>query len=206
MKKYIYGIATVCAVVSGLMFLGSCSAEDDYYSEELVLDINDQIGRKRSMSGESIYQNPYQGKDEEVKIPEFEDECALFALTLLHATNKNWGATNNEDADLYYYQRRKEAEKLGYEGGAMDASIMYEIGVKNELFTDQVSFSSSGAVAQYLTINKAYVKIVNLKNFNGNNNHSGVFIDYKGDEVIFRDNKGNHPTKLDNISSFFVKY
>lgn len=201
MKKYIYVIATACAVTSGSMFLGSCSAEDDYYPEELVLDINDQIGRKRSMSGEGdgiFTDDPYASYG---KIPVNEDECALFALTSIkEKDNEGWHSSGTNAEEYYYNLYDYASEKFGYEGGSMDASTMLEVGKHFDLITGIESFGSAQDAANYFTTNKG-IKIINIEG------HTAKFVSYdaKKQEVKYYDSEGPHTCPVGDVISVFYK-
>ena len=198
MKKYIYVSATVCAVVSGSMFLGSCSVEDDYYPEELVLDINDQIGRKRSMSGEGIFTDPYASYG---KIPVNEDECALFALTSIkEKDNEGWYSSGTNAEDYYYNLYDYASENLGYEGGSMKPSMMLEVGKHFDLITGLKSFGNAQDAASYFNTNKG-IKIINIEG------HTAKFVSYnaKKQEVKYSDSKGTHTCPVGDVISVFYK-
>lgn len=206
MKTFICTFAAISMVSVSSFFLGGCSVDNDYdYPEDMeLLDIDTQISKKRNTSGESIGTDPY---EEAKRIPERENECALYALTSLKVNSKYDWIGHNTTAEEYYNKLSNyAADEFEYEGGEMEPSVVFEVGKHFGLFNAQMSFNGNAAEYFETIGDLKTVKIVNVWDGISEFGHTGTFYSYNRTtkEVTYKDKDGRHTLPAKDVRSIYI--
>ncbi len=195
MRKTFYVSVAAIAVASGLFYLGSCTA--DYEEPGLSsLDIEDQIMRGKRL-GPEIDDNsnsPYY-------IPVEEDECVLYVLTLLQGKAEKWNS-RNKASDFYGDLKKYAVDSLGYKGGGMGSSMMFDLGQKFGLIGEQHVLGKSESAIQYFTgSNVGRIQTIVTAN------HVGMFISYDrlNERVHYQDYRGKMDCHISEVIAISYK-
>lgn len=201
MNKKLYLLTATCIATIGVAYLGSCSA--DFEEPDFVsLEIEEQIMRTKRSSSESEFNPPAH------EIPQYENECAMFALTAVKGEgSKDWtGITEDDYARKYYEDLGTYAvNELEYERGTpMGWDTTLKLGQKAGLLNGMESFMTpngtidTSAAQQYFTSDKVNnIKIINIEN------HTAKFRSYNPttQKVTYYDAYGTHECHVSKVMS-----
>lgn len=199
-RKFSYFCVASLIAVSVISFNG-CTMENDYPELSDDLRIESQISMMNMTTPDGgLLNNPY------AYIPVLENECMLYAFTLLHSDT--WSDVNT--ASQYYYSLRNDAiSNYGYNGGAMLLSTALELGKKHGIVNGELSFgvlNDSISAQQYFETET----ISNIKTvtFNQNGvNHTAVVTGYSKNSgtIYYKDKEGKGQINVSEVVSVFYK-
>lgn len=123
-------------LLGGVAFFSCSKDNDDFYEGiDLSVDVNIPLTRVTG-EGNQVLNPSYDD------IPEYEDECALYALAKL---KNNYGAGNTAE-DFYNSMKKYAHDNFGYEGGAMDMDVMLEVGRHFNLLSESTTFDGENSM------------------------------------------------------------
>ncbi len=198
MKRQISYLCAIGVLVLSVIGFNGCSMENDYPE---VDDL--RLERQIPMMNYDVSDGGIGGS----QIIVYENECALYALTLLRINSM----TSQEDAMRKYDTMKLYAEKhYHYQGGSMLYETMVEVGKHYHVFTGEQSFraeNDSVTVGEYLeNVSLGNLKTVNL-DLGDINEHVGKVCDYDAANGMIRyeDYQGKHWTPITNVRAFTYK-
>lgn len=201
MNNKFYLLTATCIATIGVTYLGSCSA--DFEEPDFVsLEIEEQIMRTKRSSSESEFNPPA------YEIPQYENECAMFALTAVKGEgSKAWtGFTEDDYASKYYEDLSTYAvNELKYERGTpMEWDTTLKLGQKFGILNGMESFmtpngtiDTASAQLYFTSGNVNNIKIINIAD------HTAKFRSYNQttQQVKYYDAYGSHECHVSKVMS-----
>lgn len=128
--------------------------------------------------------------------------CFIYLALIKGGNNGRYWDDRNVDPKNYYKQLSDYAIKeLDYKGGAMNESMIIEVGKHFNLISGEYKFSQDANKEEYFLRNQSKIKMINIPG------HTGQFSSYnsKTGKVFYYDYKREQDCSINDIISVFYK-